>query len=544
MAPEFNFIVSTEDNALVENVKARASANRQALGNRQELKKAEIAVNTQATKNEAAIRTGATRLTKEQAYEELTATRRGGLRVLNLVMGNGPAHVNHEARIYWELLDENYSTFYRNPGPSDNVTYEKIRSDYSDAIDVAMAELETIYGTKTTNVYVHIIGSQYTSPYLSTYPWPVYPNDPTYELIDGPMAVTDAVPEAIGDRSNIQKITMRADVLDVVGHLRSSGVDVAAYDCIFIQSAYVQPTPRFSGSIGSNYPHYVESYPARPPQIVYDYYYLSLFYPVIFNSSGEPVEGSAPIRNLLDQLNGSDTYAFDDEIEPEYMPDSVVREYTSENVTDTMRQIRKPGKRLVSINSNRYGSGSFILSGFLDLPDGFAYFAVDRTTTPVGGGGRSNAPTWNQAQPLNTVYKRVIPFFSILQSRLRYPLKNVNVLTPTQTFQYARGQGRGPFYEPFAYTYLPVQLRSASRNLDVVLRYAYAVYLANTVAQNSATNTFLQADTHNLTVDVKVDATYLLGDPAHWTPYMLFEVSSAIRTMYAAAMTSKDLRRA
>lgn len=545
MAPEFNFFVSTEDNALVENVKARASANRQALGNRQELKKAENVVRNQATKNDNPTRSGAIRPRKAPAEEELTAHRRGGLKVLNLVMGNGPAHVNHESRLFWEVLNDGFNTKFYNPGPVDNITYEKIRSDYADAMDVSIAELNNVYGTKATNVYLHIIGSQFVSPSIITFPWPDNPDFLAYGIDQGSMTITDALPEAIGNRSNVRKITMRADVADVVGHLRSNGVDITAYDCIFIQTAYLRPTPGVNGvSISINNPPLVDYYTVRPPQVGYNYRYLSLLSPVIFDSNEEPVEGSAPLLNLLTQLDGPNTYAFRDQIFPSYMPNSVVREYTTENVEDTMRQIQKSSKRLIDI---RYSgsTGAFVSTDEYTLLTGYAYFSVDRATTPVGGGGLNDNYTWNEKLPLNTVYKRTIPFFGTLQSRLRYPLKSTDVIAPAQTYE--RGNSTAPNLPFPEFVPIPVQTTERSEELHEVLRFAYAVYLANAVAQNyTGANTFLQATTHTLAVEAELDSTYIAYDfdAAYWYPYLVFEVSSAARALYSVAITQKNLKRA
>ena len=548
MAPEFNFIIQPEDNPLVENVKNRAAANRQALSDRQQNAALEQNIRTKAEATKAVSQKGAIRPQRTAALEELTAYRREGLKVLNLYMGNGPAHVNHEARLPWEILNDGYNTRFRNPGPSDNITYEKIRSDYADAMNVVMTELANVYGNKTTNVYLHIIGSQYTSPSLITFPWDYQPDFLLYGLNFGPMSVTDAVPEAIGDRSNVQKITMRADVTDVVGHLRSNGVNIEEYDCIFIESTYVQPRPFMSGGrFTIDDPYVVDYFTVRPPQILYSYTTLSLLTPVIFDANEDPVEGSAPLLNLLTQLDGPNTYGFSGQTDlsgslSNIMPNSVLREYTTENVQDTMRQIRKPGKRLISIF---YRGGFSLFSGPGSAPR--LYFSVDRATTPTGGGGINNIPTWDQTLPLNKVYTMSIPFFDSLLSRLLYPLKRVvDILTPAQ-------YESGVVYED-PYVVIPVETRERPAELYLALRYAYVIYLANTIAQQyTGTSTFLQTTTQTLAVEVKLAPTwrdhyfdYGLDesfDAAYWHPYVVVEVSSAMRALYSAAMTRKDLKR-
>ena len=70
MAPEFNFIIRPEDNALVENVKTRASANRQALSDRQQSAKLERVVRTKSEEIKTITKKGALRSRQAPAEEE------------------------------------------------------------------------------------------------------------------------------------------------------------------------------------------------------------------------------------------------------------------------------------------------------------------------------------------------------------------------------------------------------------------------------------------------------------------------------------------
>lgn len=548
MAPEFNFIVSTEDNALVENVKARASANRQALGNRQELKKAETAVNTQATKNEAATRTGATRLTKEQTYEELTATRKGGLKVLNLVMGNGPAHIDDVGGYV------NYPTSFNDGiGPFNNLTYEVIRENYAKAVQFASAELQAVYGNKTTNVYLHIIGSHFVDAHIVQGPLPILYN------IEASLAVTDALPEAVGSYANIQKITMQANVTDVVGHLRSNGIDIITYDCIFIQSDYCVATAEGDRS------------GQAPIRLVYRYGYRSLMDPVIFtapNYFGPRTydENSAPLKNLLAQLDSPTTYAFDDEVhDPATMPNSIIREYNTTNVADTMQKIKTRGSRLVSINDpSTYGylTQDDNLSGTIQLGypgnvglKGYTFFYVYRANTPVVA---SPAFTWNEVMPLASINRRRVPFFGTLLRRLRYPLRRLEVLAPTQTYQSGSASsittgmplGNMAFYKPTNFAGVVVNPPTENyEDLSSALIDSYGIYLINSVTQDSTSaGSFLQANTYAHTVKAQLDPSYYYfqTDPENvfWYPYYVFEVTDSMRALYSAAMSKRDLRKA
>lgn len=537
MAPEFNFIIQPEDNPLVENVKNRAAANRQALSERQQNAALEQNIRTKAETNKAVTQKGTIRPKRAQPDDELTAYKKPRLKVLNLFMGNGPVHVDDRGDVVtYNLRNRGTTNAYFEPGPENNQTYDNITTIYNRSLRLVSSELNAVTENKTTNVFLHIVGSQYMSAQVTT-PSVELPEGTFtyYSWQSGPTTITDALPTDLTDISNIQKITMQANVTDVVGHLRTNGVDINSYDCIFIQTGYRVAEPAlFVGEYRNFYQYpFTYLYTIKAPRIHYNYSFRSLLYPVIFDGDGIFEENedpdSAPLANLLTQLNTTNTYVFEDEFSADalaYLPNATVLDYTTDNVTTVMQNVKKRRNRLVSCSVLTYPVS---LRG------------VSQAELLIG----IENPGDEYPNPRNLIFNRGfgtdIPFFATLALRLKYPIVFTEVSTPDQTYLTGNSTVEG-------YVIKPVETTERTQPLYQNLLEAYSTYLYNVCIANPPLTDvapgFTSSTSYTYALDPNFDTDYL-GPyyDRYYSPYLEYTVTNAMRRLYSAAIKPKDLRR-
>lgn len=536
MAPEFHFEISPEQNPLSEALATRAAANRQSLADRQQAKALEKNINLQATRAQQAQNTtsspGARLRPGTTPFDELTASKKGGIKVLNLFMGNGPVHVDDtgDVTVYYQR-NWSFNNAYLEPGPENNQTYDNISTIYNTCLSVVSSELSAVTGNKTTNVFLHIIGSQYMSAEVTT-PSVELPEGTFtyYSWQSGATTITDALPTDLTGISNVQKIPMQANVTDVVGHLRTNGVDVNSYDCIFIQTGYVTANPAlFVGNYSPRQYPFTDLYTIEAPRIHYNYQFRSLLDPVIFDGDGIFEENedpdSAPLANLLTQLNTTNTYVFNDEFSADaaaYVPDATALDYTTDNVTTVMTNVKKRKNRLVSLARSSYPS---------------SLWNVNRAELLIG----IENPGSEYSSPRNLIFEAQIPFFATLASRLKYPITSTEVSTPDQTYL----TGNSTVVD---YVDKPVETTERTQPLYENLLEAYSTYLYDIcIANPPLTGTapgFTSSTSYTYALDPNFDTDYLGPDyDRYYAPYLEYTVTSDMQTLYAAAIQPRNLRR-
>lgn len=553
MAPEFHFEISPEQNPLSEALATRAAANRQSLADRQQAKALEKNINLQATRAQQAQSTtsspGARLRPGTTPFDELTASKKGGIKVLNLFMGNGPVHVDDTGHVtVWVERNPGFNNAYFDPGPENNQTYNNISTIYNRSLSVVSSELSAVTGNKVTNVFLHIIGSQYMNSSLGTASVELPEGTFTYYVLqNGGTTVADALPTDLTGISNIKKITMQANVTDVIGHLRTNGIEVDSYDCIFIQEGYVTAEPDVlmeTVQVGDRFYAFTDWYTVEAPRVSFDYKFRSLLDPVIFDGDGIFEENedpdSAPLANLLTQLNTTNTYVFNDEFTTgvgdtnalTYVPNAIALDYTTDNVTTVMANVKKRKNRLVSLTQF---SNPFSIQG-------------ERDVQLLIGTEDPGDFTWTNGEPYslprNQRFEVNTPFFGTLALRLKYPITSTEVRTPNQT--YLIGNPTNNFFE---YVAKPVVTTESNPQplyqnlLEAYSTYLYNVCIANPPLNNSASG-FTSSTSYTYALDPNFDTGRLGSNyDLYYYPYVEYTVTSDMRTLYAAAMQPRHLRR-
>tara|TARA_Y100000004_G_scaffold3773_1_gene4506 strand:- start:2522 stop:3934 length:1413 start_codon:yes stop_codon:yes gene_type:complete len=332
MAPRFDFIIRPEDNALVENVKTRASANRQALSDRQQSSRLEQIIHTRSEENETITKKGVLRFPEAPAEEEIAAFRKGGFKVLNLVLGNGPvrderisnvtewrATISGTANAEWDsATDVQFITDGTGvPVTTDGLTYSDYTSRMEDLAEYFQRESQIVYGNEVDNVWVQLTGgTQYNAsavreegelePGVSDTRVYVFDRDPVTN-IDIPAEVADGW----------TYVEMPVDTLNIISYLNAKGVNLNAYNLIFVELNYRIILPIFDGGPGagasvSNGTVSITYAPyADQPPIVYLPDSKGYDDGLIINSDFSVDSDSYPIHNLLKQLDATNTTFID-----------------------------------------------------------------------------------------------------------------------------------------------------------------------------------------------------------------------------------------
>jgi hypothetical protein len=326
MAPEFNFIIQPEDNPLVENVKNRAAANRQALNDRQQNAALEQNIRTKAETNKTVSQKGTIRPRKAPAEEELTAYRKGGFKVLNLVLGNGPVRdANISLVTEWRATISGVpNSVWDRPGDlaflldgtavptvTDGLTYSDYINRMEDLEEYIQRESQNVYGNKIDHVWVQLTGGTQYNPSAIRVEGDYEPGvfDNRVYTFDQEPSTSINIPAVVGDRWTY--VEMPVNTLDITSYLRARGVNLSAYNLIFVDLNYRITRPSFDGGPGQagtsvTYRPYASQPPivyVNDPQIDDD--------GLIITDDFSIDPDSYPIHNLLKQLDATNTTFID-----------------------------------------------------------------------------------------------------------------------------------------------------------------------------------------------------------------------------------------
>jgi hypothetical protein len=361
------------DNNLKAQLDERAAANRQALDTRNQEKET---ASKAATKTEQRLtqlpqrqanKPGAA-VPAAQADEQTALLLYNKLRVLNLVIGNGPVRTDDTGGSwYWTIVSDisdkrliwTDGVFARDgtarPGPSDDRTFQNTAQVLQAAYNYAKRELNYIFGDTVTNVFLQVTGSQSVNPRVKAVPDSLVPEVRVWAIEDTREEI-DLNPNLLPtDWGKV--IPLNANNADIKGVLARNGINVDFYDIVFVSYQFFVGAPLVDsarGVAGGN----IASYYGRTPGVKWVYIRQNEFDNLIIGKSD-----TAPVLNFMRQMDVQTTYF----AVPFFNPTTAVNltQYSNTQLFDVLRQLsrKSTGTLVVYVQTDLYdfsiGKGEF-----------------------------------------------------------------------------------------------------------------------------------------------------------------------------------------
>jgi hypothetical protein len=337
------------DNNLKAQLDERAAANRQALATRNQEKET---ASKAATKTERRLTQLPQRQANKpgaavpavQADEQTALLLFNKLRVLNLVIGNGPVRTDDTGGSwYWTIVSDisevrliwTDTVFARDgtarPGPSDDRTFQNTAQVLQNAYNYAKRELNYIFGDTVTNVFLQVTGSQSVNPTVTAVPDIFVPSILVWDISDT-VGEIDPNPNLLpADWGKV--IPLNANNADIKGVLAQNGINVDFYDIVFVSYQFYRGVPRVDsvrGVPGGNSTYYY----AQTPGVRWEYFRQNEFTNLITGKSN-----TAPVLNFMRQMDVQSTY-FD---VPFFNPTTAVNvvQYSNTRLFDVLKQLSR-----------------------------------------------------------------------------------------------------------------------------------------------------------------------------------------------------------
>ena len=338
---------------IVDNLRTRSAANRDALQNRltsKEIKtKTENAIQTSRNNETAKKNT----LLTTKVKRELAAYPAAKPKVLNLCMGNGFVRSGDPGSLrYWTIVSSitgerliwTDAVFPEEgtalPGPSSENSYDDLSPVFRDGAEYAYKELKYVFGDNTDNVFIELTGTQPINPVVGV------DGDGLWDVTYG-LAESNVIPLETPEFWD-KVIPLQANNTDVLGALTAAGVNINSYSYVFISLVYtlteaainIATQPGFFGRVAALY--------AETPTVRWRYGIAATTTALVFTEDPYvPDLDSLPVFNLLAQLDKPG--AFIDATGTGYAVQQAerVNDYSDTELFDLFRKKRKPGNPLI-----------------------------------------------------------------------------------------------------------------------------------------------------------------------------------------------------